>query len=111
MLGWQAGGDTVRAQLGRHAALDAHAPTDLHDLVRPQLGETEAPQRFHMHEDVRSAFATRQKPKTTHPIEPFDPGPLPVAFRRDLHVCALSTRKACRPLGRLSTWQWTRAPS
>src|SRR5688572_13958396 len=72
MLGWQARGDAVWAQLGCHAAFDAHAPADLHDLVRPQLGEAEAPQRLHMHEDVRSAFATCQKPKAAHPIEPFD---------------------------------------
>src|SRR5262245_42952029 len=77
MLGRQTRRAAVRAQLGCHAALDAHAPADLHDLIGPQLREAEAPQSLHMHEYVRSAFATCQKSKATNPIEPLDPGPLP----------------------------------
>src|SRR5204862_4257254 len=89
MLRRQARRDTVRPQVGSHAAFDAHAPADMHDLVWPQLGEAEAPQRLHVDEDVWCAFATGQEPKSADPIEPLDPGPLPIAFRDDLHVRAL----------------------
>src|SRR5581483_1750807 len=89
VLGRQAWGRAVRAKLGRHATLDAHAPADLHDLVGPQLREPESPQRLHVDEDVRSAFTTRQEPEASDPVEPFHPGPFPVAFRGYLHVRAL----------------------
>ncbi len=89
MLGWQPRRDTVRPQLGGHAALDAHAPADLDDLVRAQLGEAEAAQRLHMHENVRCAFATGEKSKATDPIEPLHPSPFPVALGNHLHVRAL----------------------
>src|SRR5262245_25498889 len=86
---WEAWRHAVRPQLCSHAALAAHAPADLDDLIGTQFGEPEPAQRLHMDEDIRSAFATRQKSKSTDPIEPLDPGPFPIAFRRDLHVRAL----------------------
>src|SRR2546430_6569227 len=89
MLGRQAGSDPVGAKLGRHAALGAHAPAHLHDLIGSQLGEAEAPQSLHVDKDIRSAFATRQKPKSTDPIEPLYSCPLPVALGNNLHVRAL----------------------
>src|SRR5262249_24382098 len=89
MLGWQAWWHAVRPQLGCHAAFATHAPADLDDLIGSQFGEPEPAQRLHMDKDIRSAFATCQKSKSANPIEPFDPGPLPIAFCRDLHVRAL----------------------
>src|SRR5262245_23279142 len=52
---WQARRNTVGAQLGSHAALDAHPPANLHNLVRPELGEAEPPQGLHVDKDVGSA--------------------------------------------------------
>src|SRR4051794_3623791 len=56
MLGRQAWWCAVRPQLRSHATLDAHAPADMHDLIGSQFGEAEAPQRLHVHEDIRGAF-------------------------------------------------------
>src|SRR5690242_143909 len=89
MLGRQSRRRAIRPQFRSHAAFAAHAPSDMDNLVWPQLGEAEAPERLHMNEDVRGAFATCQKPKSADPVEPLHPGPLPVTFRCDLHVRAL----------------------
>src|ERR1700741_2951787 len=89
MLGRQSRRCSVRSQLGCHAAFRPAAETDLDDLIRPELREPETPQRLHVHENVWSTFATCQKPETADPIEPLDPGPLPIALSIYHHMGTL----------------------
>ena len=58
------------------------------ELPRPQLGEAEAAQRLHVHEDVGGALAPRQKTETTQPVEPFHLRPFETARRRDRNMGA-----------------------
>jgi hypothetical protein len=61
---------------------------NLDDLSGPQFGETEPTQRLHMDENIFRALAARQKAEALDPVEPFDHGRLPVAFRdhRDMRA-------------------------
>src|SRR5262245_13355496 len=74
----EAGRHSVGPQLGGHAAFDTHPPAYLNHLLGPQLGEAEAPQRLHVHEDVGRSVPARQEAEAAHAVEPFHHGPLPV---------------------------------
>ena len=80
---------SVGSQFGRHAALDAHAPADLNDLPRAQLGEPEAAQGLHMDKHVRGAFTAGEEAEAPYAVEPLHHGPLPLALRLDDNVRAL----------------------
>jgi hypothetical protein len=57
-------------------------------LARPQVGEAEAPQGFHMDEDVGCPLAAGQEPETTQPVEPFDLRPFEPARGSHGHMGA-----------------------
>ena len=78
----------VGAHFGRHQALRAGPEAHQHGLAGPQLGEAEAAQRLHVHEDVRRALAARQEAEAAQPVEPFHHGPLEPAGRRHRDVGA-----------------------
>src|SRR5579862_5074933 len=67
--------------LGRHQALGTGAVAHEDELARPQFGQTETPERLHMHENVRRAVAARDETETAKPIEPFDLCPFEIASR------------------------------
>src|SRR5262249_16967277 len=89
MLRGQVGREPVGAELGRHAALAAMAPSHLDDLARTELGEPEPSQRLHVDEDIRSTVSSRQEAKAPNAVEPLDHGPLPIALGLDHDVGAL----------------------
>lgn len=78
--------DTIGPKLGSHAAFASEAPSDLDNLTGTQLGKSKATQGLHVNEDVLSALTPCQKSKSADPVEPFDHGSFPVAFRLDYDV-------------------------
>ncbi len=75
-------GSGFRTDFRRHHALGAGPEADQHVLAGPQLGQAEAPQRFHVDEDVRRALAAGQEAEAAQPVEPLDLRPLEAAGRR-----------------------------
>src|ERR1700755_102160 len=63
---------TSRLHFRRQLALGSVPDTKTHMLTFPQLGQTGAPQDFHMDEDVGRARPTRQETVPLGPVEPFD---------------------------------------
>ena len=53
--------NALRANLGGHQPLGTRPVTHQHELPRPQLGDAEPAQRFHVHEDVGRPLAAGQK--------------------------------------------------
>src|ERR1043166_3889557 len=84
-IGYPASGGAgwaFRPDFGRHHPLRAGPKAHQHELAGPQLGEAIAPQRLHVHEDVRRPLAARQEPETAQAVEPLDLRALEPAGRR-----------------------------
>src|SRR5262245_8556432 len=71
-----------RAYLGRHQSLRSRPKSHENELPRPQLGQTEAAQGLHVHENVGRALATGEETETAQPVEPLHLRPLERAGRR-----------------------------
>src|SRR5262249_33672520 len=59
-----------------------------HELAGPQLGQAEAAQGLHVHEDVGRTLAAGEEPEPAQSIEPLDLRPLEPAGRGDAHMGA-----------------------
>ena len=70
----------MRPDFGGGSTLAPFAIAHQNDLAGPELGHAEAPERLHVHKDIRRTFAARQKAEAAYPVEPLDHGSFPVAL-------------------------------
>src|SRR6185295_16102979 len=73
----------VRPNLSRHQALSTWPEAHEDALPGTQFGQTEAPQRLHVHEDVLCAFAAGKEAVSADAVEPFDDRAFETAGRGD----------------------------
>src|SRR5262249_24756549 len=76
----------VRTDLRRHHALGARAKSYQNGLARPPVGDAVAPERLHVDEDIRRAFAEREKTESGQPVEPLYDGALEPACWDHRHM-------------------------
>src|SRR5690606_24782155 len=62
---------SIRADFGNHKALGSITIARQNELAGPQFGQSEAPQRFHVDEDLGMPFPFGEETEPTHPVEPF----------------------------------------
>lgn len=73
--------------LGCHTPFGASAETDENFLSRPEFGDPETPQGFHMDEDIFRTLTLGQETEALDPVKPFDDRRLKAGFRHNLHMC------------------------
>src|SRR5262245_6280026 len=83
-------GEKMRSAVGTdlrgHHALHARAKSYQNSLAWPQFGDAVAPERLHVDEDIRRAFAECEKPEAALPVEPLYDGAFQPARRNHRHV-------------------------
>src|SRR5215470_19101128 len=62
----------LRPDLGGHQSLRARSVAHQHELAGAQFRHAEAPQGFHVDENVGRPLPARQEAEAAKPIEPFD---------------------------------------
>src|SRR5262249_18747173 len=86
LMGGESERSAVRPNLSRHQAFRPWPKPNKHRLARAQFSDTVAAQGLHVHEYIRCAFASGQKPETAQAVEPFDLGALETTGRCDRDV-------------------------
>src|SRR6516164_6841762 len=78
----------LRPHLRRHQPFRSWSISNQDELAWAQFGHAEAPQRFHVHENVGRPLPSRKEAESAKPVEPFDLCSFETACWRDRNMGA-----------------------